>query len=63
MINTEKTKLTVFFAVAYGLTALMAVPMYFGFRNGSDLAVFPIAQMLYPACGVILGNLITSKIT
>lgn len=61
MQNTEKKKMIIFLAAAYGITYLMAIPMYFGMKKGCDLSVFPIAQMLYPASGVILGKLLTSK--
>lgn len=63
MQNTEKNKMIIFIAIAYGLTFLMAFPMYLGFRNGYDLSMFPVAQMLYPACGVIIGQMYSSRKT
>ncbi|MBO4460750.1 MAG: CPBP family intramembrane metalloprotease [Clostridiales bacterium] len=61
MNTIEKKKLWIFIAVAYGVTALMAIPMYIGFRGQADLTAFVNVQMMYPACGVILGKLITRK--
>ena len=58
MDNTFKKRLTTFIAVAYGVTFLMYLIMFFGLRAGKDLSVFPNAQMMYPACGVILGFLL-----
>ena len=63
MEKTEKIKLITFFAVAFGVTALMAIPMYYGIKHEMDLNTLTITQMMYPACGVILGNLFTSKKT
>lgn len=63
MEKAEKIKLITFFAVAFGVTALMAVPMYYGIQHDMDLNTLTITQMMYPACGVILGNLFTSKKT
>ncbi len=61
--KAEKIKLITFFAVAFGVTALMAIPMYYGIQHDMDLNTLTITQMMYPACGVILGNLFTSKKT
>ncbi len=63
MEKAEKIKLITFFAVAFGVTALMAIPMYYGIQHDMDLNTLTITQMMYPACGVILGNLFTSKKT
>lgn len=57
MTNSNK-KILIFFLVAFAFNYLMAIPMYFGFRAEYDLSVFPVAQMMYPACGVILAKLI-----
>ena len=57
----ENTKLLIFIGIAYGLTYLMGLFMWYGSRKGYDLSVFPTAQMLYPAAGVILGLLVTNK--
>lgn len=60
-MKTEKKRLITFIAVAYGMTLLMAVFMYFGFKKGVDLTAFPLAQMMFPAAGVVLGFLIFNK--
>ena len=57
----EKKRLRIFIAIAFGVTLLMSIPMYFAFRRGMDLGVFVTAQMYYPACGVILGKLLTRR--
>lgn len=55
----EKKKIWIFIAAAYGLTAVMSIFMFMGFRNRYDITAFANTQMMYPACGVILGKLIT----
>lgn len=57
----ERTKLLVYVIVAYGITYLMGLLMWYGSKKGYDLSVFPTAQMLYPAAGVMLGLLVTNK--
>ena len=57
----EKIRLRIFIAIAFGVTLLMSIPMYFAFKHGMDLGVFVTAQMYYPACGVILGKLSTRR--
>ncbi len=57
MSVNERKKLYVFFAVAFGVTAIMSVFMFIGLRGGKDLTAFVNAMMTYPACGVILGML------
>ena len=61
MENSSKKQMIVFIIIAYGLTYLMGIPMYFGFKQGVDLSVFPLAQMLYPAMGVVVGKLLYEK--
>lgn len=61
MQNASRTRLILFLLIAYGVTALMALPMFLGYREGLSLYVFPNAQMLYPAAGVALGLLVTAK--
>ncbi|MCR5675335.1 MAG: CPBP family intramembrane metalloprotease [Lachnospiraceae bacterium] len=57
----EKKKLWIFLAVAYGVTALMSIIMYMGFKRQYDITLFVNAQMMYPACGVIMGKLICRR--
>ncbi|MCR5686820.1 MAG: CPBP family intramembrane metalloprotease [Lachnospiraceae bacterium] len=59
--SAEKKKLWIFIAIAYGLVAVMSIFMYIGFRRQYDITAFVNLQMMYPACGVILGKLITKS--
>ena len=56
--ETNKKRLWVFIAIAYGLTFLMSLVMYEANRKGLNTTVFVNVQMMYPACGVILGKLL-----
>ncbi len=57
----EKKRIWIFIAVAYGVTALMSIIMYIAYRQQIDTTAFVNVQMMYPACGVILGKLICSE--
>jgi len=58
----EKNKqIIIYLAVAYGLTYLMGLLMWYGHSKGYDLNPFPIAQMIYPAAGVSIGLLVLNK--
>lgn len=57
----EKKQLRIYILVAYGITFLMGLPMWYAFEKGLDVSVFPNAQMLYPAAGVMLAYLATEK--
>ena len=46
-----KTRLIIYVLMAYGLTCLMGILMWYGSTKGYDLTVFPTAQMMYPAAG------------
>ena len=61
MDSVEKKKLWIFVAIAYGVTALMSIFMYICFRKEIDITAFVNVQMMYPACGVIIGKLISRK--
>ena len=54
----EKKQFIIFLIVAYGVTYLMGLLMWAGYGK-SDLSVFPNAQMMYPAAGIMLAYLIT----
>ena len=43
-----KTRLIIYVLMAYGLTCLMGILMWYGSTKGYDLTVFPTAQMMYP---------------
>jgi membrane protease YdiL (CAAX protease family) len=61
METRDKKKLWIFIAIAYGVAYLMNLIMIIGFFKEYDLTLFVNAQMMYPACGVILGKLIFKK--
>ena len=61
MISTKKKEFLIFLAVTYGLPFLMAIPIEALFRAGKEVASFPLAQMQYPAAGLILAKLICEK--
>ena len=61
MDSVEKKKLWIFVAVAYGVTAIMSIFMYIGLRREIDITAFVNVQMMYPACGVIIGKLVSRK--
>ena len=56
-----KTRLIIYVLMAYGLTYLMGILMWYGSTKGYDLTVFPTAQMMYPAAGVIIGLFLAHK--
>ena len=58
MNEIEKERLGIFIAVAYGVPAIMSIFMFIGMKKGVDLTMFVNTQMMYPACGVILGMII-----
>ena len=55
--NTKK--MLIFLLIAFGVDFLMIPVMYIGFQKGLDLSVFLVAQMMYPACGVVLAKLLS----
>lgn len=55
--SDEKKKAWIFAAVAFGIDFLMLPAMYIGYRQGGDLSIFLVAQMMYPAWGVVFGKL------
>lgn len=62
MEDKRKNKeLCIYIAVAYGVTFLMGLLMWYGNSKQLDLGIFPNAQMFYPAAGVMLAILCTRK--
>lgn len=59
--QTEKKQFIIFLLVAYGLTYVMGLLMWYGNASGVDVSAFPNAQMMYPAAGVALAYLIMGK--
>ena len=56
-----KTRLIIYVLMAYGLTYLMGILMWYGRTQGYELTVCPTAQMTYPSAGVSIGLLLTLK--
>ena len=61
METKNKKRFWIFIAVAYGVAYAMNLIMIIGFKKNYDLTAFVNTQMMYPACGVILGKLIFRK--
>lgn len=59
--KVEKKQFMIFLLIAYGLTYVMGLFMWYGNGAGMDLSAFPNAQMMYPAAGVALAYLLTAK--
>lgn len=57
----ENRELLIFIAIAYGVTFLMGLLMWYGNHKSLDLGMFANAQMLYPAAGVMTAVLCTRK--
>ena len=55
--DDSKQKMMVFLSIAFGVDLLMIPVMMLGLAKGYDLSVFLVAQMMYPACGVVLAKL------
>ena len=55
--DDSKKKMIVFLAIAFGVDIIMIPLMKAGFDKGIDLSTFLVAQMMYPASGVILAKL------
>lgn len=59
--KNEKRQRIIFVAVAYGITYLLGLLMWYGYAKQIDLSAFPNAQMMYPAMGVMLAVLLTRR--
>lgn len=57
----EKKQLVIYVIIAYVITFIMGLLMKYGKDCGVDISVFPNAQMMYPAAGVMLAYLLTKK--
>ena len=60
-MQTEKKQLLIYVIIAYGITYVMGLLMWYGYGKGLNFSAFPNAQMLYPAAGVMMAYLITKK--
>lgn len=61
MAQVEKKQLIIFILVTYGVTYALGLLMWIFYGTGADFSIFPNAQMLYPAAGVMLAYLVTKK--
>ena len=61
MDEKNKKRLWLFLVVAFGIPAIMSIPMIIGAQNGIDIKMVATMQMMYPACGVILGMLLVNE--
>lgn len=61
MEETAKTKkqFIIFLLIAYGVTYLMGLLVWYGSAKSLDINAFANAQMFYPAAGVMLALLVT----
>ena len=57
----ENKELIIYVVIAYGVTFLMGLFMWYGNSKNLDLSTFPNAQMFYPAAGVMLAMLCVRK--
>ncbi len=57
----ERKQLVIYLIVAYGVTYVMGLFMWYGNAKGIDVSAFPNAQMMYPAAGVMLAYLLTRR--
>ena len=54
--DDTRKKMIVFLLTAFGCSFLMIPAMKIGFDAGADLSAVMVAQMMYPACGVVLAK-------
>ena len=59
--KTTKKQLIIFLIVAYGVTCLIGLLMWYGNTKQLDLSAFANTQMMYPATGVMLAYLLTRR--
>ncbi len=57
----DKKQLKIYTAIAFGIPFLLGLLMWYGSNQERNLGVFPNAQMLYPAAGVMVLLLVTRK--
>lgn len=59
-LDKAKKQLLIFLLIAYGVTYLTGILCWYGSTVPIELSIFPNAQMLYPAAGVMLAYLLTN---
>lgn len=58
--KTEKKQLLLYCIIAFGVTYVLGIFMWYGQKKGLDVSAFPNAQMMYPAAGVMFAYLLTA---
>lgn len=61
MTEKMKKQMMIYIFIAYGVTFLMGLFMWYGYEKEVSLYLFPNVQMMYPAAGVMLAYLLTEK--
>lgn len=59
--SKTRRQLLIFMIVSFVTPYLLTFLMAYGYAHGLDLFAFPMAQMHYPAAGVILAFYLTRK--
>lgn len=59
--KTEKKQLLIFALVAFGLSYVMGILLWYGYENNIDTGMIPLAQMFYPAAGVMAAYFVTKR--
>lgn len=59
--ETEKKQLIIFTLTAFCLPLLMGIALGISYYRGNDVSIFAVVQMYYPAAGVMLALLLTSR--
>lgn len=59
--EVDKKQLKIYTAIAFGIPFLLGLLMWYGSNRGRNMGIFPNAQMLYPAAGVMVLLLVTKK--
>lgn len=57
--NITKKQFVIFLLIAYGVTYLMGILIWYGTTVSAEMSAFANAQMFYPAAGVMLAYLLT----
>ncbi|MDO5714500.1 MAG: type II CAAX endopeptidase family protein [Tissierellia bacterium] len=55
----ERKQEKLFYIFNFGLTIFMSIPLFFAYIHKKDTTIFPLAQMLYPAFGVMMARVLT----
>lgn len=59
--KTEKKQLLIFALVAFGLSYGLGIFLWHGYEKNVDTGIIPVAQMFYPAAGVMAAYFVTKR--